>query len=202
MFFNQVDNEVTLLHNFRDGNEDAFNEIYSLYSQHLYLFANRYVQDAAEAEDITAEIFIKLWDRRKQFDSLHYISTFLHKAIKNRCLDYLRHQQVKSKNQQGLMQLLEQVNDNDFSAEIIRLELIKLIYAEAEKLPPKMKEIFLLSYKEGLKPADIAERLSINVQTVKNQRVTAVNLLKVALQYKPQLAILLSALTIEGKTLI
>ncbi len=50
-----------------------------------------------------------------------------------------------------------------------------------DKLPEKMKEVFNLSYKEGLKPARIAELIQINVQTVKNQRVNAIKLLKNAL---------------------
>ncbi len=54
-----------------------------------------------------------------------------------------------------------------------------------------MREIFLLSYSEGLKPAEIAARLGISVKTVKNQRVNAVNILRSALADHPMLFTLL-----------
>ncbi len=58
------------------------------------------------------------------------------------------------------------------------MQLMDKVYEEVAKMPGKMREIFYLSYKEGLKPPQVAERLQISVQTVKNQKVNAIKLLK------------------------
>ncbi len=56
--------------------------------------------------------------------------------------------------------------------------MVKMIYDQADLLPAKMKEIFLMTYQLGMKPSEIAEQLGISVKTVKNQRLNAVNMLK------------------------
>lgn len=186
--------EEQLVLDFKRGEEEAFTSIYTLFNKRLFLFATRYIQNTSEAEDILTEVFINLWKLRQQFDSMEYITVFLHRAVKNKCIDYVRRQQVRQSAHQKLQETIEMVEDGDFSTEVIKAEMIGMIYSEAEKLPKRMKEVFLLSYKDGLKPADIAKLLSLNVQTVKNQRVNAVILLKIAMNYKINLLIFLTLL--------
>ncbi len=163
------------------GNETAFRQVYQQYYQPLLRFARRWVNDAAEAEDITAAGFVKLWHHRSRFDNLEHIRCFLHTAIRNDCINYLKSVQVKTARQRELQIKLSADTSADFAIDEIRQELMQLIYAEVEQLPKKMREIFLLSYAEGLKPAEIAEKLGLSVQTVSNQKTNAIRLLRVAL---------------------
>ena len=70
-----------------------------------------YIHDLAIAEDITQEIFTRLWERREKLDMIDNLKGYLSNAIKNRCLNYLEHQQVVDKYKQYC--LLQEVQDDD-----------------------------------------------------------------------------------------
>ncbi|MBO9632454.1 MAG: RNA polymerase sigma-70 factor [Chitinophagaceae bacterium] len=182
----------------RLGNEDAFTEVYKRLYQRIYLFANKFVDQAADAQDLTAETFAQLWQRRQTFSSMDAVRAFLFVTVRNRCFNLLRHRNMKEERRSELLQLLESEDTGDFYLEQVHIEVMRRIYAEVEKLPPRMKEIFLLSYQEGLKPAQIAERLQIKVQTVTNQRVSAIRLLQSVLRGDP-LAIAFLLLLLENE---
>lgn len=79
-------------------------------------------------------------------------------------LDLLKRSRKMADKQFELLHLLEQQDTDVFYLEQVRIDLMRKIFAEVDKLPPRMREIFLLSYQEGLKPAQIAERLQLTVQ--------------------------------------
>ncbi len=192
--FGRYGDEFTFMQHFTTGEKAAFTSLYNEYYFRVYEFAGRYLPTGADAEDITADSFIKLWNRRNEFSSLDHIRAFLFTAARNACLNFLQHVKVKDQKHAEILHSLTTLQRDSFYLEEIRAELMQLVYTEVEKLPAKMKEIFLLSYKEGLKPAEIAERLNISVQTVSNQKYSAINLLKTALGNTPLLLALLLCL--------
>ncbi|MCK7558432.1 sigma-70 family RNA polymerase sigma factor [Chitinophaga sedimenti] len=133
------------------------------------------------ARDLTAETFVQLWQQRQTFHSLDAISAFLYVTVRNKCFNLLKHRKMKASHEQDLLRLLTERGEDSFFEEQVRIQLVSRIYAEINKLPARMREIFLLSYRDGLKPAEIAELLQIKAQTVTNQRVSAVKLLQIAL---------------------
>ncbi|MBO9571905.1 MAG: RNA polymerase sigma-70 factor [Chitinophagaceae bacterium] len=190
-------NHTDLIGQFRAGNDQAFTSLYKEFYERIYYYAQRFVS-AEDAEDVTAESFIKLWNKKESFDSLEAISAFLFVAAKNKCVDILRHQHVKQQRESEIFDILDATNQDDIFIEQVRIELVKLIYHEVDKLPEKMKEVFLLSYLEGLKPAQIAEKLNISVKTVSNQKLTAIKILKASLNKQPFYTSLLLLLQLEG----
>jgi RNA polymerase sigma-70 factor (family 1) len=179
---------------FRQGSETAFTAIYHAYNKRLFFYALRYVETDHQAEDITIEAFTKLWTKRKDFDNKPAIIAYLSTIVRNRCLDILRHEAAKSKGHQRLKAILEKDQNPDLLEEMVRLELLAMIYAETQKLPPRMREVFLLAYRDGLKTAEIAERLNLSTQTVSNQKQSAMQLLKKAFKNKELLLAVLSTL--------
>jgi RNA polymerase sigma-70 factor (family 1) len=193
--------EPALIADLQQGSEEAFTYIYNAYKKQVFLYAKRFVEAVSDAEDLTADAFIKMWQRKQQFDTTDAVSAFLHVTIRNSCYNFLRHAGVKRDNEKELLQILQSQQQADhFGVENVRIELINIIYQEVEKLPARMKEVFLLSYREGLRPAQIAERLQLSVQTVKNQRVTAVRVLKEALRNYPAAIAVLLMMEIESNT--
>jgi len=176
--------EQELLDGFASGEEQAFSTVYAQFYERIYYFTKRYLDSGPDAEDLTADTFVKLWNRRGTFKSLESISIFLYTAARNNCIDFIRHAKMKQSRKDQLLQVITVEEPRDFTLEMIRLELMKLIYAEVEKLPCKMREIFQLSYREGLKPSEIASRLQLSVQTVSNQKTTAIKLIRMALSEK------------------
>lgn len=175
------DTDEALVSALQQGKEEAFTAIYRTYYQRVLWYARRYVRNSPSLEDITSETFMQLWKHRAELATMKAVTGFLHVCVRNKCYDLLRRQQMRSNRQVELLHLLEEEDTDDFYLEQLRIDLLHKIYLEVDKLPPKMREIFLLSYQEGLKPADIAHRLGLSVQTVSNQKASAIKVLKLAL---------------------
>ncbi|OJY83583.1 MAG: hypothetical protein BGP14_09935 [Sphingobacteriales bacterium 44-15] len=157
----------------------------------VFRFVQQWVNNIEDAEELTADTFVKLWNNRDRFETLDYIRAFLHVTARNACINFLKQLRAKTSRQKELEKQLTINTEPDFVVHEIRQELMKLVYAEVEQMPKKMKEIFLLSYAEGLKPSEIALRLNLSVQTIQNQKANAIRLLKIALADKSLLLALL-----------
>jgi RNA polymerase sigma-70 factor (family 1) len=188
-------NESLFISQFREGREEAFRHVYMLLHEKVLFFAKRLVGSVPDAEDFTTESFVRLWQHRHQINSLDEAAAYLHTIVRNRCYDHLRHEQRSSEHMKQLQSEEEQAEP--FDLEYIHTELLGKIYAEVEKLPARMKEIFLLSYRDGLRPAEIAKQLQLSVQTVKNQRLTAIRILKEVLSQNSAAVALLILLEIQ-----
>lgn len=166
---------------FKQGSKEAFAAVYKTHYAALFFFVKRFISDRQEAEDITAETFIKLWKIRHNFDTHQNIKAFLYITARNACLDFLRARQRSTGMQQELMYLLLQNNDVTFIQDEVKADVLKQITEQIEHLPPKCKQIFKMAFLQRVKNADIAETLGLTIQTVKNQKVRAIKLLRLAL---------------------
>ncbi|MGN6416978.1 MAG: RNA polymerase sigma factor [Pseudobacter sp.] len=177
----EIQDEVVLMQQFRAGSEEAFTMIYRHLYQRVFWFARKFMEEAEDARDLTAEAFIQLWQQNHQLKDLNEVAAFLFVIVRNKCYNLLKHRQMKAGRKEELLRQLNEREQGDFLEEQVQLELVHRIYTEVNKLAPRMKEIFLLSYRDGLKPAEIATLLQIKAQTVTNQRVTAIRILQLAL---------------------
>lgn len=166
---------------FKQGSKEAFAEVYKTHYASLFFFVKRFISDRQEAEDITAETFIKLWKIRHNFDSHQNIKAFLYITARNACLDCLRAKQRSTGMQQEMLYLLLQGNDVTFIQDEIKADVLQEIRKEIENLPPKCQQIFKMAFLQRIKNAEIAEKLGLTVQTVKNQKVRAIKLLRLAI---------------------
>jgi RNA polymerase sigma-70 factor (ECF subfamily) len=184
--------EPELIRRFSAGEPAAFRAVYKQLYFPVLRFVQQWVGNTEDAEDLTADTFVKLWNNRGRFETLEYIRAFLHVTARNACINFLKQLKVKTARQEELVEQSVMDTEPDFVLQQIRQELMKLIYEEVKQMPKKMKEIFLLSYSEGLKPSEIALRLNLSVQTVQNQKANAIRLLKMAFANKPLLLALLT----------
>lgn len=169
--------QATEEHKVYIGNEKVFNEVYRQLYSPLYGFALKFVEKDV-AQDLIAEVFISLWNNKKQFDCIDDIRKYAFVAVKNRAINSLKKQKNIQNNQQELLKGLHEVDEEDFDLAILQNEILNKLYEELDSLPEKMREIFLLSFKDGLKPGEIAKKLQLSVQTVRNQKVNAVKKLR------------------------
>lgn len=189
---NTYDNDELLMQDFRNGNEDAFAVIYKRFHRSLYFFALRFIA-ADDAQDIVAEAFEKLWHQRASFSAIAPVQQWLFVTVRNRCLTQLKRISKQQEVNADLFHLLESSEEVELYREELATELIALLHHQINQLPERQKEVFLLSFRDGLKPAQIAERLSLSVQTVKNQKLSALRVLQAALGHR---AILLSIIVL------
>jgi RNA polymerase sigma-70 factor (family 1) len=178
----QTDNDLII--QFNQGDTEAFTAIYNNYYLTLYNFVKKFVPEREDAEDITADIFTKLWRMHARFDSIKNIEAFLYITGRNTCFDFLRHLQRQSEKQKELLHVLMQEPAEGFLQEDLKAEVLKSIHREIEKLPRSCRNVFKMAYFEDLSNSQIAEALRINNQSVRNHKQRAIKLLRIALLNK------------------
>jgi RNA polymerase sigma-70 factor (family 1) len=171
---------------FHNGDPEAQNALFDRFFQPLCLFSERITTDLQQAEDIVAESFMKVIDRRKDFAGVPQLKSFLYRTVHNASINQIiavrrhdrAHEQIRYLHQQ------DQVAEHDMELEILRAELIRDIYEEIENLPDRCGQIFKLIFVDQLSSEEIGARLDINPQTVRTQKARAISLIRTALLKK------------------
>jgi RNA polymerase sigma-70 factor (family 1) len=158
----------------------ALNRLYKIYYRSLYYFACQLTRDEAESEDIVAESYIKLWEKRSDFDTLSQIKAFLFIVTKNACLNYIkrsaRHTSIYAQVSEAII-----YDEEELFLQEVESEVLRQLYHEIETLPKKARQVFKLIFFEGKQTFEIAEQLHISKKTVLNQKLRAIALLQTAL---------------------
>ena len=149
------------------GDKKAFREVFDHYFNALAAFGFKYVSDQFVAEDLVQEVFISMWEKRKDFSHLNALKSFLYTSVRNKCLNHIKHQSVVQKHENALVYELE--SDLHFTNHIIEEETFNLLHAEIKDLPRSAQGIMMLAL-NGLKNQEIADELNISLNTVKTQK--------------------------------
>ncbi len=181
--------EKILIEGLRSGNQQIFDYLFHYYYSGLVAFAIKYVDNKDTAEDIVQEFFYKLWIKRGKLEIKQTIKTYFFTSIKNRSLDYIKHQQVKKN-------FVDQVKGSaDIHEEydlLVESELRERINLAIDKLPEKCRQIFIMNRFDGLSPKEIAEKENISVRTVEGHIGKGIKILRKELeQYLPASMLLL-----------
>lgn len=146
----------------------------------MIFYARKFV-DRHTAEDIVHDIFVKIWN----YDSFMIIDqsmgNYLFRSVQNACWDYLKRQTVRDDYISKTIAWLKEEEltyKNNPVDQIIDKEQIETVYKAIDQLPEKCREIFLLSYMEEKKNAEIAYMLNISVRTVETQIYKALKSLR------------------------
>jgi len=158
------------------GDLKAFETLFNDYYERLAYFAFQHLGDKDSAEDVVQELFSKLWMNRQQLTVEISMNAYLYGAVRNACLNQLKHQKVKEAYLSSSITPMEY--DNYISNKIDANDLAQLIQSCIIELPPERQKIFLLSREQGLKYKEIAEELGISVKTVEAQMGKALRFLR------------------------
>ncbi len=164
----------------------TFNEIYSLYYRKAFLFAKSYVHNDLAAEDIASDSLIKLWERMKQ-EEITYVQPLLLTILKNKSLDYLKHEEVKRNAFETLVDWHKQELDIRISTleacnpdEIFSDEVTRILQETLSTLSEQTRRIFEMSRFENLTGKEIAEVMGISPKGVEYHISKALKELRVA----------------------
>jgi len=160
-----------------DRDKQAFSEIYTRYWPILYKHAFRMLKEADESEDVVQEVFTKLWNKAPSLQVDTSIGAYLYISTRNAILNFFSKNQVHHAYLADLGSFLDQaqeITDHRIRERI----LAKLIEAEIEKLPPRMREVFELKRNQNLSYKEIAGVMNISELTVKTQMNKAISTLR------------------------
>jgi RNA polymerase sigma-70 factor (ECF subfamily) len=181
------DNAV-LIESLKKGKEEAYMYLLDKYHRKLYAYAISLIDNHAQAQDIVQNVLIKTWQSRKTLNSKYSIQSFLYKSIYNEFVNTYKKDKatmiLQMKYYEFLYEEVEKTDEKNLE------KLVNLINKEIDKLPPKCKQIFSLSKKEGLTNVEISEYLNISIKTVEVQITIAYNKLRDKLGDKLELLLL------------
>lgn len=161
----RIQNEDILINEIKRDSTEAFSMIFCAYYQDMVLFAGTYIKDRAECEDIVQQIFQRLWISRNGLMIETSLKSYLLRAVRNECLDFLRHQKIVSEHIAQQL-LISSITDNDTENYILYSELKEKLDDALAQLPPIDREIFDLSRFQNMKYKEIAAKYHISVRTV------------------------------------
>ena len=139
--------------------ERLFNEKY----EQLYYFAFDYVVDEEAARDIVSDAFANIWKNHKQIDASK-INSYLHMAVRNRCLDYLRKEKRKNRFEEAYPRLYSEIDSEEWRE---REERIAELMAAVRELPERTQWVLRQRYEERRSYQEIADELGISLNGMK-----------------------------------
>ena len=171
------DIDPLVLSRLKDDDIDAFRKVYMAYSERLFHFAFSYLKSTFEAEEIVQEVFIQVWEMRNEIDPDRSFRSLIHRMTINRVFNQMKHQVVKQKYQNYLLQIDHSLQESPEAALHFK-ELESKISLLLARLPEQQRTVFEMSRMKGLSHSKIAEDLGLSVRTVENQVYRASKFLK------------------------
>ena len=146
------------------GDERAFSLIVRAYQVPVYNYVLRLVGDRSLAEDLTQEVFLRVFQGLPKFSLRSKFTTWLFQVTKNRVLDELR---ARERRPQTVVSIEDAPRLEVVDAPVERLETIEAIWRAVRELNPDLKMALLLRDVVGLSYSEIADSLEVTLSTVK-----------------------------------
>lgn len=189
--------DADVLNRLKRGDEAAFDAVYWKYNPWVYNFIHSLLYDKLLAEDLTQNVFLKIWEKRETIDPELGFDSYLFAIARN-----LAYKETENRIQTESLSSSPEINptesdsltEDTIDADSLRDYINNLI----EQLPPSRKQIFQLSRHSHLSNKEIASRLSVSEKTVENQITRALHFLKQKLSGDTHLTILLLLLLAKG----
>ncbi|WP_423127991.1 RNA polymerase sigma factor [Gaoshiqia sp. Z1-71] len=166
-----------LLKRLKGGDMNAFQLVFAAYSQNLLHFTFSYLKDQYEAEEIVQDVFLRIWEIRKDIDEEKSFKSFIYRMTVNKVFNHLKHQVVRKKYEAYLSQSVQSFDESP-EARLHYQELEEKIRGILQKLPEQQRNIFQMSRMDGLSNSEISDKLELSIRTVENQIYRANKFLK------------------------
>lgn len=145
--------------------EGTFTEMYEEYWHELYMAGKRYVNDEDIAKCLVQNVFISIWERRRELIIHTSARSYLHQALNLKVLEYYRKQEVKERYQLS-NKLPETSVSNNTEQHISYKELISVLNIAVNELPQRCRQVYLMSRENGMDNKTIAAELVITEKAV------------------------------------
>ena len=177
--------------------EQAFELIFRKYYVRLCGFANKFIANAAEAEEIVQEVFLNIWAKKDRLKLDDEIKPYLFKSVQNLCFNFIEHQKVID-NYYSVIEVVYKNQKEDFDTyeSVLFTEFQAKVDEAIGSLPEECRKIFRMSREDGLKYTEIASKLDLSVKTVETQMSRALSKLKTEL--KDYLCVLIVSLLLNN----
>jgi RNA polymerase sigma-70 factor (family 1) len=160
------------------GDEKAFRYLFDQYKTRVYYFILRLVRSEEVAEELTQDVFMRIWISRHTLTEVDNPGSYLFVTARNRSLDHLRNQKIEKGMIQSLEKKMGDGTVNTTEEVILYNETNRILQEAVRLLPEQQRTVYRLARLEGLSREEIAERLGISPNTVKNHLSSAIKAVK------------------------
>lgn len=160
----------------KKGDSKAYTFLVDTYHHKLCVYVCSLTNDKDLAEDIVQNVFIRTWKKRDKLKDEFSIKNFLYRSVYNEFIDGYRKQKMVLPLEKKYIDALSSIVEERDEYALERL--IKMVRKEIKNLPPKCKEVFLLSKEEGLTNIEIAEYKQISIKSVEGHITKAFSILR------------------------
>jgi RNA polymerase sigma-70 factor (ECF subfamily) len=152
----------------RDGDQDAFEKIYTSFHERVYFFARGFTKDEVAAEEITQEVFIKVWETRERLNPHLAFRSYLYSITKNHALNQIKRLSCENRFKQQWVAGF-QYHSNSTENYVEYRDSQQIIHQGMAMLPPRRQAIFRMNRMEGIKYDQIAATMHVSRNTIKSQ---------------------------------
>jgi RNA polymerase sigma-70 factor (ECF subfamily) len=172
-----VKTEAQYVVGLKNGDYSAFDVLFKKYVKKLYAFVISITKDSFMAEEISQDVFARVWEKRARIDEHYSFQSFLFAVTYNETISHLRKTKAeKIKIESFTSYKNTSTNETEYEVEFRNLESITSTIIE--NFPDKRRQIFKMSREQGLTNKEIAQVLGISVKTVENQMTVALKKLR------------------------
>ena len=186
----QIDKHTPFLDALKKGEASGLRHFYGVFYKPMCFYLEKMQIDPFIIEEIVQDVFLKLWEKRTDFDHVLSIRGFLYTCCRNAALNYIE----KEKRTNAKLTPIEegtQIIDWTPDNQMIYIEMLREIHQAISELPAQCKNVMELLLMEDKSPEEVAQYLGITRSTVYNQKKRGVSLLQSKLNPDQFFALLL-----------
>ena len=176
----EYEHEQKLIENLKEGSQKAFDEIYSMYSMRLFAYCFQFCKTVEDAEEIVQDVFLQLWLSRENIQQTKTLRALLFIMSKNKLINAYR-KKANSVLYEDYINCNEEFQVIDSSHQLEYRDFVEMIDRLIKKLPDTQQNVIKLSRFNNLSNKEVAEKMSLSEQTVKNQLSLGLKTLKLHL---------------------
>ena len=176
--------EHDLLMSIARGNEEAFRSLFVLLKDKVYSYSFHFTRSVFTAEEITQEVFLKIWVNRESLPEINSIEAWVVTITRNLCFNQLKKKALEQKIKNSFINA-ETEGEENVDNYIFYKDQLQRLGEAINQLSPQQRLIFRLNRDQGLKNEEIARQLNISPNTVKTHMVTALRKIRLFLETHP-----------------
>ncbi|HOX83905.1 MAG TPA: RNA polymerase sigma-70 factor [Chryseolinea sp.] len=172
------DIDQTLFIRIQKNDRLALNTLFAHYYQKLCFFANTYLRNSLESEEVVADVFFTIWKNRHTLIIEKNFKSYLYVSARHASLAAIKKRQPLFEDIEDILFSTNLLDATDPEKILTYKELQHQLDIAIEGLPSRCKQIFLMSRMEGLSYKQISDILGIAEKTIENQLVKALRILR------------------------
>lgn len=158
--------EHILLRKLQNGDSEALDILYLRYASKVRDFALRLLKDQTDAEDITHDVFLRIWECRGRLGEVCSFKGYLFRMTRNAIFNMIKRRQIRYKFRKTTELDVDRPAEVESDAVVSTDELLGMIELTVRNMPEQRRRVFYMSRYENMSYEEIAKTLNISSKTV------------------------------------